>query len=233
MALANKEFKAKGGSAPATRFVLGFFVMVGALMFLGCPLRMVLRIGGGDLNAVVGLVGFIAGIAVGVLFLNRGFSLKRTYSLSRGEGYVFPAVNVGLLLLLVAAPSFIFFSTEGPGSMRAPLWAALGAGLVVGAIAQRTRLCMVGGIRDMMLFRDWTLLSGFVAIIAATAVCNIALGNFPPGLPDRQLPIPMACGISLVWLLSVGVLFFWAAVLCVSLSWQVRETQTLSLRFWA
>ena len=187
MALANKEFKAKGGSAPATRFVLGFFVMVGALMFLGCPLRMVLRIGGGDLNAVVGLVGFIAGIAVGVLFLNRGFSLKRTYSLSGGEGYVFPAVNVGLLLLLVAAPSFIFFSTEGPGSMRAPLWAALGAGLVVGAIAQRTRLCMVGGIRDMMLFRDWTLLSGFVAIIAATAVCNIALGNFNLGFAGQAV----------------------------------------------
>ena len=33
------------------RFVLGMFVMVGALMFLGCPLRMVLRLGGGDLNA--------------------------------------------------------------------------------------------------------------------------------------------------------------------------------------
>ena len=37
-----------------------------------------------------GFVGFIAGIAVGVLFLNRGFSLKRTYSLSRGEGLCIP-----------------------------------------------------------------------------------------------------------------------------------------------
>lgn len=48
-----------GGSAPLTRFVLGFCVMVGALMFLGCPFHMILRIAGGDLNAVVGIVGFI------------------------------------------------------------------------------------------------------------------------------------------------------------------------------
>lgn len=195
---------------------------------------MVLRIGGGDLNAVVGLVGFIAGIAVGVLFLNRGFSLKRTYSLSRGEGYVFPAVNVGLLLLLVAAPSFIFFSTEGPGSMRAPLWAALGAGLVVGAICPAHP--SLHGWRHPGY-------DAFPGLDAAVRLCGYHRGNCGVqhrplatsiwALPDRQLPIPMACGISLVWLLSVGVLFFWAAVLCVSLSWQVRETQTLSLRFWA
>ncbi|MFR6395122.1 MAG: hypothetical protein ACLUNQ_08625 [Oscillospiraceae bacterium] len=40
--------------------------MIGALAFLGCPLRMVLRIGGGDLNAVVGLVGFTLGIFIGI-----------------------------------------------------------------------------------------------------------------------------------------------------------------------
>ena len=47
MSVATKEFRAKAGSSPATRFVLGAFVMIGALAFLGCPLRMVLRLGGG------------------------------------------------------------------------------------------------------------------------------------------------------------------------------------------
>ena len=60
MALASKEWKARAGSSPALRFVLGAFVMIGALAFLGCPLRMVLRLAGGDLNAVVGLAGFAA-----------------------------------------------------------------------------------------------------------------------------------------------------------------------------
>lgn len=45
MAMVSKEFSPKGGSAPVTRFFLGAFVMIGALVFLGCPLRMVLRIG--------------------------------------------------------------------------------------------------------------------------------------------------------------------------------------------
>ena len=50
-AAATREFRAKAGSSPACRFVLGLFVMIGALVFLGCPLRMVIRLGGGDLPA--------------------------------------------------------------------------------------------------------------------------------------------------------------------------------------
>ena len=79
IAVAKNEFNAKGGSSPLTRFILAFFVMIGCLMFLGCPFRMILRLAGGDLNAIFGLVGFIAGIMAGVFFLNKGYSLKRTY----------------------------------------------------------------------------------------------------------------------------------------------------------
>ena len=46
-ATAGREFEARAGSAPALRFVLGMIVMVGALAFLGCPLRMVLRLARG------------------------------------------------------------------------------------------------------------------------------------------------------------------------------------------
>ena len=62
MSLGSKEFKVRGGSSQMTRFVLSFFVMVGALMFLGCPLRMILRIAGGDWYAIIGLIGFVFGI---------------------------------------------------------------------------------------------------------------------------------------------------------------------------
>ncbi len=175
MSLGAKEFKAKGGSSPFIRFLLGFIVMVGALMFLGCPLRMVLRIAGGDLNAVVGLAGFVAGIGVGILFLNKGFSLKRTYKLSTFEGFVFPALNLGLLILLLSAPTFIFFSEKGPGSMYAPWLLALISGLIVGGLAQKTRLCMVGGIRDLILFRDSYLLSGFISIFVVALIGNLLI----------------------------------------------------------
>ena len=156
IALANREFSPKGGSAPMTRFILGFFVMVGCLMFLGCPFRMILRLAGGDLNAVFGFIGFAAGILCGVWFLGRGYSLKRSYRLPMSEGLVLPVIQLVFLLLLTAAPGLLQFSPEGagPGAMHAAVVLSLAAGAVVGVLAQRTRLCMVGGIRDLVLFRE-------------------------------------------------------------------------------
>ena len=72
------EHQSKGGSSPIIRFILGFFVMIGALMFLGCPIRMILRLGGGDLNALFGIAGFAGGIGFGTIFLKKGYSLQRT-----------------------------------------------------------------------------------------------------------------------------------------------------------
>ncbi len=187
MALIGKEFSPKGGSAPVTRFFLGAFVMIGALVFLGCPLRMVLRIGGGDLNAVVGLVGFAAGILVGIFFLNKGFSLKRTYKLTTSEGVALP-VGLGLLFVLfLLVPTLFVTSESGPGSMHAPVIAALAAGLVVGALCQKSRMCMVAGIRDLVLFKDWKLLLGFVTIIIAALIGNLATGNFNLGFSGQPV----------------------------------------------
>lgn len=187
MAAGKKEFSPRGGSAPLVRFLLGFVVVIGALMFLGCPLRMILRLAGGDLNAVFGLLGFIAGILTGIQFLKRGFSLKRTYKLTQTEGYVFPAINLALLLLLLAAPAYIYFSVKGPGASHAPIWLSLAAGLIVGIAGQRTRLCMVGGIRDVILFKDWYLISGFLAIFAAALAGNLVVGKFNLGFAGQSI----------------------------------------------
>lgn len=178
MSFASKEYKAKAGSSPATRFILGMLVMVGALAFLGCPLRMVIRIGGGDANALVGLVGFVLGILIGIVFLKRGFSLRRSYNVGKAEGGVLPAVMLVLGVLVLAVPTLFHFSEEGPGSMHASFFVALLVALVVGALAQRSRLCFVGGIRDAVMFRDFNLLFGFIAVTVLVLVGNIALGNF-------------------------------------------------------
>ena len=189
MSLGRKEFSVKGGSAMMTRFVLGFFVMIGCLMFLGCPFRMILRLGGGDWNALFGLAVFAVGICVGIFFLNRGYSLKRTYKQPVFEGFVFPGIQVVFLILLVAAPAFIFFTPAegGPGAKHAAVIISLAAGLIVGALAQVTRLCMVGGIRDFILFRETKLLLGFVAIFAAALIGNIVIGNFHPGFAGQAI----------------------------------------------
>ena len=175
LSLAKKEFSPRGGSSPFTRLILGFFAMIGCLMFLGCPFRMILRLAGGDLNALLGLVGFAAGIGCGILYLKRGYSLKRTYRLPASEGSALPVIAVVLLILLLAVPSLLAFSEKGPGSMHAAVWISLLAGLIVGGLAQRTRLCMVGGIRDAILFKEFKLLLGFVAILVSALVMNLIL----------------------------------------------------------
>lgn len=178
IALVTKEFKPKAGSSPATRFVLGAVVMIGALAFLGCPLRMVIRIGGGDINAIIALLGFVLGVYIGVLFLKRGFNLKRAYPATLVEGSVMPTAALALTVVAFLAPAAIKMSTEGPGSMHAPIIIALAIAIVVGALAQKSRLCMVGGVRDAILFGDFKLLYGFVAIIVTIVIGNLILNKF-------------------------------------------------------
>ena len=175
LSLGRKEFSPRGGSSPMTRLVLGFFAMIGCLMFLGCPFRMILRMAGGDLNALLGLLGLAAGIVCGIFYLKRGYSLKRTYRLPASEGAALPVIAMVLLVLLLAVPSLLAFSAEGPGSMHAALWISLLAGLIVGGLAQYTRLCMVGGIRDAILFKEFKLLFGFIAIFVSALVMNLIL----------------------------------------------------------
>lgn len=189
MALLGKEFKPKGGSSPVIRFTLGAAVMVGALVFLGCPLRMVIRIGGGDLNAILGLAGFVLGILIGIFFLKRNFSLGRAYKQGKVEGLTFPVMlSVGFVLTLTAAGQAWFaVSEKGPGAMQAPILLALGVGLIVGALAQKSRLCMVGGIRDSVLFKDFGLLAGFGGVLAAVLIGNALLGKLNWGFAEQPV----------------------------------------------
>ena len=207
-ALLAKEFKGRGGSSPMVRFILGVFVMIGALMFLGCPLRMVIRIGGGDWNALVGLVGFIVGILVGVVFLKKGFTLGRSYKQTAAEGAAFPVIYVLLFVLWLAAPTLFKFSEEGPGSKHAIWILSLVAGLVVGALCQRSRMCMVGGIRNAVMFKDFGLVAGFVMVILTVLVGNLILGKFNPGFADQ--PVAHSDGL---WNFLGTALMGWACVL--------------------
>lgn len=197
-ALTFREFKPRTGSAPLARFVLGMLAMFGALVFLGCPWRAYLRLGGGDWNAILGIVGLACGVALGVLFLRMGYSLGRNRPAPTALGWVMPALMVGLLVLLVAAPQFgreangaatgpIFLSKQGPGSQHALLWISLAVGLVVGFLAQRSRFCTVGAIRDLILVGDAHLLLGVIALLLAAVVTNLALGQFRPGFTGQPI----------------------------------------------
>jgi len=187
IALIGKEFRVRGGSSPLTRFFIGFAVMIGALIFLGCPLRMLLRLSAGDLNAFIGLSGFVSGIGAGVFFLKRGFSLGRSYTQNAANGYIIPVISVILLALAIITPVFIFISKDGPGSMRAPFVISLIAGLLVGIVVQRSRLCQVGCFRNLILIRDPHLLYGSLAILAGALLLNLVFGYVNVGFVNQSV----------------------------------------------
>lgn len=177
ISMATKEYRSTAGSAPMVRFLLGAVMMIGALVFLGCPLRMVLRMSAGDLNAYVALIGFAGGVATGSCFLKKGFSLGRAYEAKSLSGAVLPVLLAALLVIGVATGAYVA-SAEGPGSKHAPLLLALVVALVIGALAQKSRMCFAGSIRDVILMKNFDLLSIIAALFVVMTVYNIATGNF-------------------------------------------------------
>jgi YedE family putative selenium metabolism protein len=190
-ALIFKEFKARSGSAPLLRFVLGFLAMIGALVFLGCPWRALLRLAGGDGNALFGLAGLITGIWVGIFFIKSGYNLgrnQRTYPL---VGWIMPLIMMGLFLLLLFRPQLpsgaVFFSSQGPGSQHAPLFIALLVAMVIGFLAQRTRFCTVAAVRDVILIKDTYLFTGVISLLLAALVSNLILKQFHFGFQGQPI----------------------------------------------
>jgi uncharacterized protein len=239
-ALVAGEFRPRGSSAWPLRFAMGFIFMVAALVFLGCTVRAWLRVGGGDLNAVVGVMGLTVGIGVGSAFLRSGYRLGRARDLPMAAGFVAPIVALMVVALasataLGAKPPFLTITPANakatpqgavvvgqkvlkpagarlldgavvtadgktlstaqavgkskpmPGGKRAPLIVSLIAGAFIGIVAQRSRLCTTGGIRDVILWRSYDKLIGIVALVFGALVINVALGQFRLGFADQPV----------------------------------------------
>jgi YedE family putative selenium metabolism protein len=190
-----KEFRPRGGSAPIVRFILGIFAMIGALVFLGCPWRAMLRLAGGDINAVFGILGLALGIWIGTLFFKSGYNLGRSQPTYPSAGWILPIIMIGFLALLFIFPQIkdqpqngvLLYSVKGPGAMHAPVSVSLIVGLGIGFIAQRSRFCTMGAFRDLILFRQIHLLSGVIALILAALVINLIVGQFKLGLEGQPV----------------------------------------------
>ena len=114
-----------------------------------------------------GIVGTI-GVAIAGKVTPTEHTTPESYDLQR---YFKDMVDAGCEYMVMEV------SSQGI-KIRAPILLALVVALIVGALAQQSRLCMVGGIRDAVMFKDFRLISGFVAIIVAVFIGNVLTNNF-------------------------------------------------------
>ncbi len=180
LALASKKFKVTGGDSPVSRMALGSIMMIGALVFLGCPLRMILRLSAGDLNALVGLGGLIAGISVGVFFKNKGTTLELDQEIkqTKAEGFFFPVLMFSLIFVAIFVAST---------ATAAPIYLSLPVGLGVGALAYKSNFCTISAFKNPIFYRSFSLLIAVGVLFVSALIGNLITGNFNFGFENQPV----------------------------------------------
>ncbi len=186
-----KEFAPKNSTATFSSFFLGVFAMIGALVFLGCPWRAFLRLGGGDMTAIAGFLGLAAGVGIGLFFKKNGYKVDESVSVSKNIGFLPVIFSILLLLALVFGLKIgengaLFSSVKGPAAQHAALFISLIGGLVVGVFMQKSKFCSVGAFARA--YRgDFSMFWGVVAIIAFASIVNLALGQYKFGFEAQPI----------------------------------------------
>lgn len=209
-ALLFREFKARSGSAPVIRFMLGVVAMIGALSFMGCTFGMILRLAAGNLNAILALAGLMIGIYTGVQFLKAGFDLGRPHETHTINGWILPVVMLGLFLVQIFdlwvndmyAP---FHSWMEPSSLFAPPLFAFLVGIIIGFLAQRTRFCTIGAFRDIILMRNGDYLWGVAVMFLTASVGNLLFGQLKISMVNWQAEL-LTAPEHLLWSILGAVL---------------------------
>lgn len=193
LALARRSFVARSGGHAASRFALGVIMAIAALVFLGCPLRMLQRLGGGDLTAWLALPGFFIGVGLGVRAERKGYDVGDLTDAPATVGLWAPAAAVCALalwfagLLLGPGPG----ATTGPA--HAPWWLALTIGGAAGAALSWTTFCPISAARGVFSGQRRMLAGMGLFVVAFAAVLALG-GRFAPGLSAQ----PIAHG-DLLW----------------------------------
>jgi YedE family putative selenium metabolism protein len=183
MALFGREMRPRSGTYPVLGFILGIFLIVGSSVFMGCPIKMMLRLGAGDLTALAGFAGLALGVWTGVRYLRAGLDMGAPAAGSgRFQALMVPLLLVAAFVLSVSVGGIFLAGVTGPAAQRAPLVISLLAGLLIGALAQRSRFCVTGSFSNLFLARDNSLMRGLAVLFLVALGVSIVSGTFNPGL---------------------------------------------------
>jgi uncharacterized protein len=217
LALIRRRFVARSGSYAAARFGFGVVMAIAALVFLGCPFRLLQRLGGGDLHAWVALPGFVAGVLCATFFERRSYRIGATRPAPTPVGLVGPLVFAGLLT------AYLFGALKGAGPdgigppPRADWRMSIVFSLSAGIVLSGGGFCAIASVRSAFgpsrvhLYAALALIAGYAlpsAFIGKTATWSFdgapvahgdalwnlvaaftlgAVGAFAGGCPVRQL----------------------------------------------
>jgi len=208
-ALLGKEFRSRGGSAPIVRLAAGVLLIVGCAVFIGCPIKLMLRFTAGDFGAIAGILGLVAGVWIGIRCYMHGIDLPSSSGEHGEGGMIVPIAAMGLLTIFFVQPLFLQVSVTGGGAAAAPWPVSLGAAIVLGMLAQRSRFCITGSLRDMLLMGIRTpMFGGFVAFALMAVGTAIASGRFHPGFAGQP-----GAHADYLWSFLGMLLVGWVAVL--------------------
>jgi YedE family putative selenium metabolism protein len=143
----------------------------------------------------LGLAGLVCGIWIGTLFFKNGYNLGRTVKTYASVGWLLPLIMLGFLILAFIFPQLegeaksgvLFYSLKGPGAMHAPLIVSLIIGLMIGFLAQRSRFCTMGAVRDLILFKQPHLFWGIISLVVFAFLTNLVVGQFHPGFAKQPV----------------------------------------------
>ncbi len=176
-ALFFREFRPQGASQPVIRFLIGIIIGFNALIFLGCPIRMFGRLGGGDWTALGGLAGIAVSVIIFNILVNSGFRMEKSKEIKPAAGWIMPVL--GAILLVLCLANFRNLGAEHKG--HAPLLASLLFGLILGILGQRSRFCSIGGTTDLIAIRNFNQVQGTAAFLVFLIIMNLVLNQFNPG----------------------------------------------------
>jgi len=158
------------------------------------------------------MIGLITGVYIGIKFIDGGFSIGKPIQIPMINAIFIPALMILFLIVLIWEPSFISLSTKGAGAEHAPFFLSLFAGLVIGALAQRTGFCITGGIARLFLWgpkelkgcpKTSGLLIGVVSFFLVALFASLLTGQFLLGL-HGQPSSNESYGWSFLGMLMVG-----------------------------
>lgn len=185
IALLRGEFKPRISPSFITYFMGGFFMIVGSAIFIGCPIKMLLRLAGGDITSIAGIIGLVTGVYFGVLVLQEGVDTSG-FTQKPLSNKITPAILPLLMLLLGIAPlvkSGIFpESLSGAGAEKAPIYLAILFSLLIGISSQYSRFCVTGSLRNSFILRNGFGFIALIILVSSALLVNVFSGRLNIGI---------------------------------------------------